>query len=48
MNRQSPEAHPGMQRRRLMGTLMKFFGGAVGIIFLIGLLVVIGLFALIF
>lgn len=31
-----------------MGTLMKFIGSAVGIVFLIGLLVVIGLFALVF
>ena len=31
-----------------MGGLLKVFGGAVGIIFLIGLLVVIGIFALIF
>ncbi len=31
-----------------MGSILKLFGGAVGIIFLIGLLVVIGLLALIF
>ncbi len=31
-----------------MGTVMKFFGGVAGIIFLIGLLVVVGLLALIF
>lgn len=31
-----------------MGGILKFLGGAVGIIFLIGLLVVIGLLALIF
>jgi hypothetical protein len=31
-----------------MGGLLKFLGSVVGIIFLIGLLVVIGLFALIF
>jgi hypothetical protein len=36
------------RRSQFMGTILKFFGGAVGIIFLIGLLVVIGLFALIF
>jgi hypothetical protein len=32
-------------RKRIM---LKFIGGTVGVIFLIGLLVVIGLFALIF
>jgi hypothetical protein len=31
-----------------MGGLLKFLGSVVGIIFLIGLVVVIGLFALIF
>ncbi len=31
-----------------MGGLLKLVGGAVGLIFLIGLLVVVGLFALIF
>ena len=31
-----------------MAGILKFFGSVVGIIFLIGLLVVIGLFALIF
>ncbi len=31
-----------------MGAILKFFGSVVGIIFLIGLLVVIGLLALIF
>jgi hypothetical protein len=31
-----------------MGSILKFFGSAIGIIFLIGLLVVIGLLALIF
>ncbi|WP_457851874.1 small membrane protein YohP [Falsiroseomonas oleicola] len=31
-----------------MGGLIKLVGGAAGIVFLIGLLVVIGLFALIF
>ncbi|WP_459703042.1 small membrane protein YohP [Stutzerimonas marianensis] len=34
-----------LQRRNLM---LKFLGSTIGIIFLIGLLVVIGLFALIF
>jgi hypothetical protein len=32
----------------VMAGLLKFFGSVVGIIFLVGLLVVIGLFALIF
>ncbi len=32
----------------MIGGLLRLFGGVVGIIFLIGLLVVIGLFALIF
>jgi hypothetical protein len=31
-----------------MGGLLKFVGGTIGVIFLIGLLVVIGLLALIF
>ena len=31
-----------------MGGILKFFGSLVGIIFLIGLIVVFGLFALIF
>ena len=31
-----------------MGGILKFFGSVVGILFLIGLLVVVGLFALIF
>jgi hypothetical protein len=31
-----------------MGGILKFFGSLVGILFLIGLLVVFGLFALIF
>jgi len=31
-----------------MGGILKFFGSVVGIVFLIGLLVVIGLLALIF
>lgn len=31
-----------------MGGILKFFGSVIGIIFLIGLLVVIGIFALIF
>lgn len=30
------------------GSMLKFLGGTIGVIFLIGLLVVIGLFALIF
>lgn len=34
--------------RQMEGTMLKFIGGTVGIIFLIGLLVVIGLLALIF
>ncbi|WP_456316464.1 small membrane protein YohP [Teichococcus vastitatis] len=32
----------------MIGGLLKLFGGAVGLIFLIGLVVVIGLFALVF
>jgi hypothetical protein len=36
------------QGERPMAGILKFFGGLIGVIFLIGLLVVIGLFALIF
>lgn len=32
----------------MIGGVLKFLGGAAGIIFLIGLLVVVGVFALIF
>jgi hypothetical protein len=35
-------------RRRENPVMLKFIGGTVGVIFLIGLLVVVGLFALIF
>ena len=35
-------------QRRWLAAILKFFGSVVGIIFLIGLLVVIGLLALIF
>ncbi|WP_162306165.1 small membrane protein YohP [Teichococcus vastitatis] len=36
------------QGELMIGGLLKLFGGAVGLIFLIGLVVVIGLFALVF
>jgi hypothetical protein len=38
----------GLRETSGMGGILKFFGSVIGIIFLIGLLVVIGLFMLIF
>ncbi|QQP87329.1 hypothetical protein IGS68_14480 [Skermanella sp. TT6] len=53
MARAAPVPSPAAQRlsaadTRRQATMLKFLGGAIGIIFLIGLLVLIGLLALIF
>ncbi|WP_347919243.1 hypothetical protein [Paracoccus marcusii] len=45
MKRQPPDLNPTLKRTN---TMLKFIGGTVGIIFIIGLLVVIGILSLIF